>query len=259
MKSKRQVRCASACAAGLAAVFVSLFSAAGTAHATTITITGSYTVSYTPIAGNSPSITDRLGTWVSGVRDFTETLTIGGPATTPVNFITVTPAGSCGSTCVKGPNEGTTSHPLFYYTASGTVGVAFSFSNITVLGGSTLTDTGLYQAKYGGSPLSPCALASGSGDSDCVTWSHHSASSTGGHDTLAVNFQQGSILGTLDIILNDAEDWAITPTISFQALASGGGNQTTPLPGALPLFGGVLGGGLFFSKWRRKRKDGAAA
>jgi hypothetical protein len=36
---------------------------------------------------------------------------------------------------------------------------------------------------------------------------------------------------------------------------TGGGNAGgTPIPGALPLFGSVLGGGFFFSKWRKKRR-----
>jgi hypothetical protein len=245
MKSKLSVSCALACAAGLAAVFS--FGTVGTANAATVTITGSYTVSYTPIHGNNPTIADDLGSWVSGVRTFTETLTFGAAPTTGVNFITVTPSGSCGSGCVNN-------------TASGTLTVNFAFSNITVLSGSTTSDTALYQAKYSGSALSPCALNSGSGQTDCVTWSGHAASQAGGHDTLAINFQQGSTTGILDIILNDAEDWAITPKIQFQALTCGAGIQcgnqgTTPIPGALPLFASGLGGGLLWL--RRKRKIAA--
>ncbi len=34
----------------------------------------------------------------------------------------------------------------------------------------------------------------------------------------------------------------------------GGGAGGTPIPGALPLFGSVLGGGFLFSKWRKKRR-----
>ena len=34
----------------------------------------------------------------------------------------------------------------------------------------------------------------------------------------------------------------------------GGGEGTTPIPAALPLFGSVLGGGLLFSRLRRKRR-----
>jgi hypothetical protein len=40
---------------------------------------------------------------------------------------------------------------------------------------------------------------------------------------------------------------------------TGRGGQETPLPGALPLFGSVLGGGFIFSKWRRKRRASLAA
>ena len=224
------------------------------ANATTITVDGSYTVSYTPIAGNSPTISYNLSH-----TNFVETLTIGAAPTTPVNFFTINPASSCGSTCVKGPNEGTVSHPLYYYTASGTYTVNFNFSNITILTGSTLSDTGLYQAKYGGAPLTPCALNSGSGDSDCLTWSHHAASQSGGSDTLAVNFTQGSVTGVLDIFLGDAEDWSIKPTISFEASTCGNGiicgkqGGDTPLPAALPMFAGGLGIVGLLAR-RRKRK-----
>ena len=42
-------------------------------------------------------------------------------------------------------------------------------------------------------------------------------------------------------------------------VACGGcGDNITPIPAALPLFGSVLGGGYLFSKWRRKRKNAAA-
>ena len=39
----------------------------------------------------------------------------------------------------------------------------------------------------------------------------------------------------------------------------GGGPGTTPIPGALPLFSTVLGGGLAFSTWRKRRKNKGAA
>ena len=241
---------------GFATACVALLALAGLApaSASTITVDGSYTVSYTPIAGNSPTISYNLNHNL-----FVENLTLGGPATTPVNFFTINPASSCGSTCV-GDTEG--SH--HYYTASGIYTVTFNFSNLTILSGSTLSDTGLYQAKYGGAALDPCALNSGSGDSDCITWSHHAASQSGGSDTLQVNFKQGTTVGILDIILFDAEDWSIKPKISFEAFVCGAGvscgNQgSTPLPATLPLLGSVLGGGYCFSKWRRKRKNATVA
>ena len=221
------------------------------ASATTITVDGYYTVSYTAAHGNSPTITYDLNHTLS--HPFVETLTLGAAPTTPVNFFTINPASTCGSTCV-GDTEG--SH--HYYTASGTYTVQFYFTNLTVSNG-PITDTGLYQAKYGGTPLTPCALNSGAGDSDCITWSHHAASQSGGTDTLAVNFTQGSVTGVLDIILGDAEDWSIKPTISFEASTCGYGiicgkqGGDTPLPATLPMFAGGLGVVGLLAR-RRKRK-----
>ncbi len=242
MKSKQSVSCAWTCAAGLG-IFLLTISNVGMAHAATLTVNGSYTVSYTPTTGNGPSITDRLGTWVSGVRDFSEVLTLGGSATAPVNFITATP-----NSCESGSG--------FYCnrtsgTASGTIAVTFAFTTPTGATGN-FTETGLYQAKYGGSFLS-CSGKSGYGQSDCINWSHI-------NDPIVVSFTNGDIL---DLTLFDAEDWAITPTISFQALGCGAGiicshQDSTPLPAALPLFASGLGGfGLL--AWRRKRKAGAVA
>src|SRR5665213_123973 len=168
------------------------------AYATTVEIDGSYTLSYVSSAGNAPKLTDKLGKNKNGLRVFTEDLVVGDPATTAVNFFTAGPSAACGNTCVldlevthnsRGKEIDST-----YKTASGIITVAFAFSNVTVLSGDT-SETGLYQAKYGGLPLSPCAIASGSGKTDCITW-------TAGNDPLAINFTNGY---TLDITLNDAE------------------------------------------------------
>jgi hypothetical protein len=234
----------------LLATAATLFLMTGAAaYATTVTVDGNYTVSYTAIHGNGPTFTY---TGDLNHSAFAETLTLNsGVQTSAVPFFTIDPNGSCGTGCV-GDTEGT----HHYYTASGTISVTFGFTNLTVLSSSsTLTETGLYQAKYGGNPLSPCAIASGSGDTDCITWT---ANASGGHNPLVVNFSNGD---TLDIFLSDAEDWNITPKISFELLTTptgGGGSNPTPIPAALPLFATGLGAfGLL--GWRRKRKGAAIA
>jgi len=221
----------------LPVVAAAVFSVIGTgANATTVEIDGSYTISYTRLAGNRPSLTDKLGQTKHGVRTFTEKLTLDADdPTTSVNFFTASPASTCGPGCdavfepvVK--RRITTYTP--YYVASGTITVDFNFSNVTVLSGDT-SETGLYQAKYGGLPLSPCALASGAGDTDCITWDK-------GNDPLAIKFTDGY---TLDIILSDAEDWAITPKISFQLTTTPVANPPpeTPIPATLTLFASGFG------------------
>ena len=160
-----------------------LLASSESTHATTVSVVGSYTVTYIPDSptanGNAPTFT-----YAGDLNhmSFTENLTLGAAATSPTNFFTINPAGSCGSNCIKSANEGTVSSPKYYYMAQGTVSVTFSFSNLTVIPAtSNLTETGLYQAKYGGLPLGPCAVPSGSGDTDCITWKTTAA---GGHDPL---------------------------------------------------------------------------
>ena len=222
------------------------------ANATTVTIDGYYTVSYMPLHGNSPTFTYDLKHTSS--KPFVEKLILDATnPTTAVPFFAINPSGSCGSTCVKGPNEGTANHHLYYYTASGIVTVQFDFKGLTVLSGST-SDTGLYQAKYGGLKL-PCATNSSNGDTDCINWT---TTINGVVNPLVVNFSNGD---TLDIFLSNAEDWSITPKISFQLFTtpSCSGPEGcapppgTPLPGTLPLF--ASGAGLLgFLGLRRKKK-----
>ena len=145
----------------LTAVVTMVLMSAGSAFATPMqTIDGSYTVTYTATHGNGPSsIPKDLAT------PFSENLTVGTP-TSPTNFFTVDPNGSCGSGCVNS-------------TASGTLSVVFSFSNLTVATGSipSLTEAATYEAKYGGSELG-CSN-SGTGDTDCVLWGSTTSGYTG--------------------------------------------------------------------------------
>jgi hypothetical protein len=213
----------------LAAATTLLLMSAGAASAATIT--GYYGISDTMTYGNAPTITDDLGTFTSGHQYISTTL----QALTPgvpsgeVNFITTSPAGSCGSNCTNN-------------TASGTITVTF---NVTDAAGhnATATQTGTYEAKYSGTDLS-CSGKTGTGQSDCVDWTGNNGTSV----TDVLNFGDGTIL---DITLYNAEDWAITPQISFDL-------DPTPLPATLPLFMGGLGA-LGLLGWRKKRKAAAVA
>jgi hypothetical protein len=159
-------------------------------------------------------------------------LTINVPSS-EFSFITTSPAGSCGSNCTNS-------------TAIGTITVNF---NVTDAAGhtATATQTGTYEAKYSGTYLG-CSGKSGSGQSDCVDWTGSNGTSTGSV-TDVLNFGDGTIL---DITLYNAEDWAITPKISFDL-------DPTPLPATLPLFAGGLGLVGFLTGRRKSAKQALAA
>jgi hypothetical protein len=216
----------------LAATVAAFLMSAGAACATTVALDGSYSISYTPTHGNGPTINYDLGTYQSGKHDFTENLTLGTP-TTATNFFTTDPNGSCGYNCVNS-------------TASGTISVTFDFTNLTPVNGSDLTETGTYEAKYGGTKLG-CTSSPG-GDTDCVLWGS-TTNATTGSITDIINFTNGDVL---DITLYDAQDWDITPQISFELTAP----TATPLPPALSLFVGGLG--IFGLLGARKKRKAAA-
>ena len=245
MKSKQSVSCASTCAACVAIVLLTLIST-GTANATTVTITGSFTITESGFTGNLPGIqtpsTSKLSNISSGPNftgNFSNTLTVGTVYTW--NFFTAAPTATCGAGCAT-DTEGTHHYP----TDVGTLNVAFNFTAPGVAG--PITDYAIYQAKYGGLPLS--CTSSPSGNTDCINWHVHN---------LEVDFSVGNLTDVLLITLTDFQDWNMTPTISLEVLQRTGGNQNgTPLPAALPLFAsgtGVLG----FLGWRRRRNAAALA
>lgn len=228
---------------GLLAVAVSSVSsliALAPASAATVAVQGTYTVSYKSAHGYSPTFSEPnvadgyadVGTFNNNAGAFTLNLNPGTSSPT-YDFFTINPHNnSCGNDCPYS-NGG--------HIASGTVTVTFAFTEPSGATG-TLTETGLYQAKYGGAPLS--CTSSPAGDTDCINWSDT-------NDPIDVTFSNGD---KLQITLNDAQDWDITPTLSFLLTTSSSNPPpTTPLPGALPLFAsgsavlGLLG-------WRRKRK-----
>ena len=173
------------------------------AHATPLTIEGSYSVSYSAIDGNGPTITDTLP------AVFTESLTLNDP--TRLGFLSVSPASCFGSTTRWGDCEGAG-------TAQGTITATFAFTDPSGATGD-FTDTGVYKANY-------------NNDTDSVTWNSS-------NDPFKVTFADGAVA---DVSLNNAQDWTIDPTITFDLVTA---PSSVPEPFSLPLLGiGMLGLGV---------------
>jgi hypothetical protein len=192
----------------VAAASVLLMSAGGAHALTAQTVSDTYTITLSGFTGNEPGITDHLGS--------SQSLTPGVPST-PTNFFTASPQGSSG---LMGVDP----------TVTGTINVTIHYTDGALNG--SVTETGLFEAKYGGTPLSGCTT-SGPGDTDCIVWTG-AANSPTGSATLGLTTSNGLILNTT---FYNANDWSITPNISFDLDPA----SPTPIPAALPLFAGGLG------------------
>ena len=200
-----------------------LMTSAGAASADTLSYT--YSTSGLNYSGSAPNIVEDLSS--------PSTLTVNGPQAA-TSFITTDPGYYCGSYGCEVTEQ---------------IKVTFSFSGLTPVAGSVLSETATYEAKYGGAEL-PCS-SSGSGDTDCLLW----GSTTSGTASItdSITFTNNDIL---NITLYNAQDWDITSTISWDWTNTG--LSQTPLPATLPLFaGGLSVMGLL--GWRRKRKAAAMA
>ena len=238
----------------LAAAAVLLMSA-GAAYATTYTIDESYTVTactgtvcVTPPAVTLFTSTNNAPTFSSGLGKNIQL-----PTTGEQTFFTVDPAGSAGNSSKQ---------------VLGTVQVDFTFTEYLgsqVVATGSLVQDGTFQANYNGT----LTCSSSTGQSDCLYWNPNGVnlspgdgstySGTGDSDhqsttpsvTDLVTLSNGA---SFDVSFFDAQDWNITPGVSFTNIDP----TPTPLPAALPLFTaglsmmGLLG-------WRRKRKAAARA
>lgn len=168
-----------------------LLASVGAAAAAVIPVTGSYSISYSGTQGNAPSfVGPRLPT------NFTENLTVG-TTTTATQFFGVSPANTCGYTCV-------------HSVAKGTITVNFNFTAPTT---ATASASAAYTADY-------------VHETDSVYWNNSGP--------LVVNFTDGSIL---DIFLIDAEDWTIYPYIKFKLVQGPTTKVPEPSTIAIAAFG----------------------
>ena len=199
----------------------------GTSDASPITIDVSYSLSVinTPAApvGNQPTIGNKLA------NPYAATFNSIPGSTSETSFFSLSPTGinaGCGTGCTTASE---------YIQAT----LTFKTTGGTVLG--SMTETGFYQAKYGGPELS-CS-DSGAGNTDCFDWNGAGTTPTG-QTTLTDPLSNGD---TIAVTFYNAEDWTITPQISFglSVTNGGGGGAATPLPAALPLFVGGLAMGWF--------------
>ena len=207
---------------------------------TTYTLTGNYSVGESPSNANGgPGISYNLPNNNFSIGP----LTVGTP-TSPTNFFTASPNPSSGTCYGSGCSGGIETDTL-----------TVRFTGLTVMSVSipTITETATFSAAYN-QPILSCAAGDGIspswGDTDCVVW--NGASNTyNGTTTLAQNLGNGY---TLQILLQNATDWNITPQIGFDLVATGGGGQgVVPEPASVTLFGvGLAGLGLI-----RRRRNAA--
>jgi hypothetical protein len=226
-----------------------------------VTITGSYQISESEpdtAAGGGAQIVGLFGTGVSNTTtgtsgNFSLNLTSNGAYTTATNLASFTPYANCAGPDCSQPGTGYEQHPV----AAGTdtdsnVKVKFTF---TAPGPATngvagvVSDTATYTAKYSGTALT-CAGGQPTGsnvESDCVVWA------TAG-DPIVVDFANY----VLDIQLNNATDWTITPQVQFALSNAVVQQEPVAEPAALAIMGvGILG--LGYTRFRRLQRGAAFA
>ena len=173
------------------------------ASAKTLTLTGNYTISeqYNSSQGG-PSVSNVFGTASSSL---TGSFSINPGA--KYNDFTLSPDG----TCSGGGCKGVTETDKITFTLRG-----LELGSVRV---PTITETGVFTAKYSGTELG-CAKGDGmspsSGETDCFVW-------TGASNTWNGSYMKSVALsngGTLDVTFTNMTDWNITPKLSVDVLPS---------------------------------------
>lgn len=206
------------------ALAMALLVAAPMAHAAVIDISGSYTIGDVVVSGigNSstlPTIDDDLTTPITNMA-----LTVGGPATTAQNFITVNPTTTCDSSCSGGTNG----------TTESTITASFTFTEPSATNPVTISETAIYSATYSDSTDSVSWTGAVTNGTNCTAYTDHTGTGVDACYTMVVNFNDGAVM---DVIFNDAEDWDITSTIAFEMVQ---GPRGVPEPASLAIFGTAL-------------------
>jgi hypothetical protein len=220
---------------------------AGTASASTVTLEGTISFATAGFSGNVPSIVDVLNI-SSGLPDSVDTLFQADPARSAGTW----------SDLVKG-----------------TIEAVFSFEEVDSLGNvvatGSLTQDATYQANYKGK----LSCSTSTGQSDCIYWAGNGHKPTDDGSTYTTHGDKDNVSTTpsvtdlvtmsdgdfFDVNFFDAQDWNITPAVSFTNetfLEPPENGSTTPLPGALPFFAGGLALLGFIGGPLRRRKSAPA-
>lgn len=248
---------------------VFLLGAASSANAANETVTGSFSATVTHENGNAPTLsTSTQSTYPNlsnaGTNSSTYTgslyqygansgvsLTVNGGSAT-YQLLSIDPNGSSGCGGGSGCNHDISD-----------ASISVTFSNL-MIGGQAVTptsstDTGTFYADYNStgagsytlSQAGDCSTSSSGDDTDCVVWSS-------GNNPLDFTLDTATEDYTLAIDLVDAQDWDITPDVTFTLTGTPVTPPTVPEPASMVLFASGLVG-LTAIRRRMSRKSAAAA